>query len=69
MTTDLSTLPVKITLENVGTEDVGFRYYRVNFTEVLHPEDKVIISAQSSEEAAYYLELADTTVGLSVTQG
>lgn len=68
MTTDLSTLPVKITLENVGTEDVGFRYFRVNFTEVLKPEDKVIISAQTSEEAAYYLELADATVGLSVTK-
>lgn len=66
--TDLSTLPVVITLKNVGTEDVGFRYFRVNFTEVLQPEDEVVIAAQSSEEAAYYLELADTTVGLQVTK-
>lgn len=64
---DLSELPMVITLENVGTEDVGFRYYRVNFVEVLKPEDKVVVSAASSEEAAYYLALADTAKGLSVT--
>lgn len=68
MSTDLSTLPVKITISNVGTEEVGFRYFRVNFTEVLQPEDKVILSAQSSEEAAYYLALADANIGLSVTK-
>lgn len=66
---DLSTLPVKVTIENVGTEDVGFRYFRVNFVEVLKPEDKVIISAASSEEAAYYLALADADKGLAVTTG
>lgn len=65
---DLSELPVVITLENVGTEDVAFRYFRVNFVEVLKPEDKVIISAASSEEAAYYLALADADKGLSVTK-
>lgn len=68
MKEDLSTLPVKITISNVGTEDVGFRYFRVNFTEVLHAGDEVIIAAQSSEEAAYYLALADANVGLSVTK-
>lgn len=64
---DLSNVPVKLTLKNVGTEEVGFRYFRVNFVEVLQPEDEVVISAASSEEAAYYLALADANVGLEVT--
>lgn len=64
---DLSTLPATVTLKNVGTEDVGFRYFRVNFTEVLKPEDEVVISTASSEETAYYLALADANVGLEVT--
>lgn len=68
MKTDLSTLPVVITLKNIGTEDVGFRYFRVNFVEVLAPEDEVVLSAASSEEAAYYLALADEKAGLSVTK-
>ena len=66
--TDLSTLPVVVTLKNAGTENVGFRYFRVNFTEDLEPGDEVVVAAQSSEEAAYYLELADTVVGLQVTK-
>lgn len=66
---DLSTLPMVLTLKNAGTENVGFRYFRVNFVEVLEPEDEVIISAQSSEEAAYYLALADAEKGLEVAQG
>lgn len=65
---DLSKLPVKITITNNGAEDVGFRYFRVNFTEVLKPADEVIISAASSEEAAYYLALADEKVGLKVVK-
>ena len=64
---DLSTIPAKITLKNVGTEDVGFRYFRVNFIEVLAPQDEVVISAASSEEAAYYVALADAEKGLEVT--
>lgn len=67
MKLDLSSLPVKVTIKNVSTEDVGFRYFRVNFTEVLKPEDEVIIAAQSSEEAAYYVALADEVIGLEVT--
>lgn len=63
----IAKLPITVTLENVGTEDVGFRYFRVNFTEVLAPEDKVVISAVTSEEAAYYNALADEKVGLKVT--
>lgn len=64
---DLSTIPAEITLKNVGTEDVGFRYFRVNFIEVLAPQDEVVISAASSEEAAYYVALADAEKGLEVT--
>ena len=67
MKLDLSSLPVKVTIKNASTEDVGFRYFRVNFTEVLKPEDEVIIAAQTSEEAAYYVALADEVIGLEVT--
>ena len=51
-----------ITIENVGTEPVAFRYFRVNFAETLYAGD----TAGSSEEAAYYLALADAKVGLAV---
>ena len=61
--------PKTITIEAVGTEEVGFRYFRVNFTEVLKPSDKVILSAASSEEAAYYRALNDASIGLRVTLG
>lgn len=64
---DYSTVPAKVTLKNEGTEVVGFRYFRVNFIEVIQPEDEIIIATQSSEETAYYAALADTTVGLKVT--
>lgn len=60
------TVPAKITITNNGTEDVGFRYFRVNFTEVLAPAGSVILTAASSEEAAYYKALADDKIGLSV---
>lgn len=65
---DLSKVPQVLTIKNSGTEDVGFRYYRVNFVEVLKPEDEVKLKAQTSEEAAYYLALADAKVGLEVTE-
>lgn len=68
MKTDLSSLPIVLTIKNAGTEDVGFRYFRVNFVEVLKPEDEVVISAASSEEAAYYLALADEKIGLTVSK-
>lgn len=61
------TTPKTVTIKNVGTEEVGFRYFRVNFVEVLKAEDEVVLTAASSEEAAYYLALADATVGLKVT--
>lgn len=68
MEKDLSSLPIVLTIKNAGTEAVGFRYFRVNFVEVLEPEDVVVISAPSSEEAAYYLALADEKIGLTVSK-
>lgn len=65
-TIDLSKVPAVVTLKNVGTEDVGFRYFRVNFTEVIKPEDEVVLTVASSEEVAYYRALADAKVGLEV---
>lgn len=64
---DLSKVPAVVTIKNVGTEDVGFRYFRVNFTEVIKPEDEVVLTVASSEEVAYYNALADAKVGLEVT--
>lgn len=61
------TMPKTITLENVGEEPVAFRYFRVNFAETLQAGDSVILTAGSSEEAAYYLALADAEKGLQVT--
>jgi hypothetical protein len=63
---DLKT-PKTITVEATGEAEVGFRYFRVNFTEVLQPGDKVVLSAVSSEEAAYYLALNDAEKGITVT--
>lgn len=65
MTKDFS-MPLTVTLTNVGEEDVSFRYFRVNFVEVLKPEDEVVLTAGSSEEAAYYAALADEAKGLAV---
>lgn len=65
---DLSTVPVTVTIKNTSSEEVGFRYFRVNFIEVLKPEDEVVLSVASSEEAAYYLAQADEKIGLTVTK-
>lgn len=61
------TMPKTITLENVGEEPVAFRYFRVNFAETLQAGDSIILTAGSSEEAAYYLALADEEKGLAVS--
>ena len=61
------TMPKTVTLENVSEEPISFRYFRVNFVEVLQPEDVVKLTAASSEEAAYYAALADEAKGLAVT--
>ena len=47
MEKDLSKIPMTLTLANTSTEEVtSFRYFRVNFTEVLQPEDTVTLVAQ-----------------------
>ena len=61
------TVPATIKLENKGAEDIGFRYFRVNFVEVLAPEASVTLTGASSEEVAYYNALADEKIGLEVT--
>lgn len=66
MSTDLKVTKI-VTIKNVGEEPTAFRYFRVNFAETLQPEDEVVLTALSSEEAAYYLALADEKVGLAVT--
>lgn len=64
---DLSQLPITITLSNTSeVENTSFRYFRVNFTEVLEPLDEVTLVAQTSEEAAYYAALADADKHLAV---
>ncbi len=64
---DLSQLPITITLSNTSeVENTSFRYFRVNFTEVLEPLDEVTLVAQTSEEAAYYAALADKDKHLAV---
>lgn len=57
-----------IVLENKSTDNISFRYYGVNFSEILAPEDKVILTPSSSEAAAYYLALKDEIKGLDVSQ-
>ena len=68
MEKDFSTVPAVITLTNKSEEPVGFRYYRVNFVEVIEAGDSVKITSPSSEEVAYYMALADAKVGLEVTK-
>ena len=61
------TVPATITLTNSGAEDVGFRYFRVNFVEVLAPGATVTLTGASSEEVAYYNALNDASKGLTVS--
>ena len=66
MSTDLKVTKI-VTIKNAGNEPTAFRYFRVNFAETLQPEDEVVLTALSSEEAAYYLALADEKIKLEVT--
>ena len=60
------TVPATVTITNTSDKEVRFRYYRVNFVEKLAAGDSVVLTAASSEEAAYYLALADEKLGLTV---
>lgn len=59
-------VPATVTITNDSEVEVGFRYFRVNFTEKLAAGDSVVLTAGSSEEAAYYAALADEAIGLTV---
>ena len=49
--------PVNITIENKTGIDQAIRYYRVNFQDILKPEDSITVTALTSEELAYYTKL------------
>ena len=67
MATKNLTVQATITITNTSEVEVAFRYYRVNFVEKLAAGDSVVLTAASSEEAAYYSALADEKIGLTVT--
>ena len=60
--------PVTFTLENKTGENKAIRYFRVNFTEVLKPEDKIILTVTTSEELAYYTKLQEGLEGNAKTK-
>ena len=59
-------VPATVTISNTSEVEVAFRYFRVNFVEKLAAGDSVVLTAASSEEAAYYAALADEKLGLTV---
>ena len=63
---DLKTTKI-VTIKNEGKEPVAFRYFRVNFADTIEASDEVVLTALSSEEAAYYKALEDAKIGLKVT--
>ena len=65
MSKDLKATKI-VTISNEGKEPTAFRYFRVNFVETIEAGDEVVLTALSSEEAAYYLALADEKIGLKV---
>lgn len=65
-TRDLSAVTTA-TIKNAGEKAVEVRYFRVNFPEMLEPEDEVILTVSSSEEAAYYAAQENAELGIEVT--
>lgn len=55
------------TIKNAGEKAVEVRYFRVNFPEVLEPEDEIILTVATSEEAAYYKAQENAELGIVVT--
>lgn len=55
------------TIKNAGEKAVEVRYFKVNFPEVLQPEDEIILTVATSEEAAYYASQANAELGIEVT--
>lgn len=54
------------TIKNVGEKPVDVRYYKVNFPETLEPEDEIILTVATSEEAAYYKAQENAELGIEV---
>ena len=50
----------KIIIKNNSNETTSFRYYNVNFTEVIEPGDEIILTPSCSEALAYYISLNET---------
>lgn len=55
------------TIKNAGKKAVEVRYFKVNFPEVLEPEDEIVLTVSSSEEAAYYKAQENAELGIVVT--
>lgn len=55
------------TIKNEGEKAVEVRYFKVNFAEVLQPEDEIILTVATSEEAAYYKAQENAELGITVT--
>ena len=66
MKKDFSKVPATVTIANVSSEVVEFRYFRVNFVEKLQPADEVVLTVASSEEVAYYVALEDANLKVTV---
>lgn len=55
------------TIKNAGKKAVEVRYFKVNFPEVLEPEDEIVLTVANSEEAAYYKAQENAELGIVVT--
>ena len=55
------------TIKNAGEKPVEVRYFKVNFPEELQPEDEIILTVATSEEAAYYKAQENADLGIVVT--
>lgn len=54
------------TIKNAGEKPVEVRYFKVNFPEELQPEDEIVLTVKTSEEAAYYAAQANADLGIVV---
>jgi len=50
---------IDMTIENKTNIDQVFRYYGANFTDVLHPGDKIKLTVSTTESLAYYTEVQE----------
>lgn len=50
---------IDMTIENKTNIDQVFRYYGANFTDVLHPGDKIKLTVSTAESLVYYTEVQE----------